>query len=238
MLKEKEQAVSFISDGLSLKGVLHRPIDAPLAAVIGCHGLIADKASPKQIALANRCTAEGMAYFRFDHRGCGESGGDFATDTSLHNRRADLLAAVGAVRSVYGRSIPIGLFGSSLGGTVCLASAHKINPFAIVTLAAPVESQSIRLPENSPASLRSEIYQNPLSFNVARDLATIGHVLVIHGEKDETVSVANAQRIYHHARKPKKLVVLKNGDHRISDKSHQEQVMKRSVRWFISNLET
>jgi alpha-beta hydrolase superfamily lysophospholipase len=230
--------ISFAADNITLTGTLHLPPEEPSAVVVGCHGLAANRESPKQIALANRCTAEGMAYFRFDHRGCGESGGDFATDTSLQNRRADLLAAVAAIRSFCGLSVKIGLFGSSFGGTVCLVSADTINPFAIVTLAAPVENRSIRLPENSPESLKAEIHQNRLRFDVAADLAAVHHILVIHGEKDETVAVSNALKIHRHTGKPKKLVVLRNGDHRISQKSHQERVMCQAVGWFVAHLNT
>ena len=63
-----EQTVSFMVDGLVLSGVMHLPDRVPFAVIVGCHGLMADKNSPKQVELAKRCTAAGMAYFRFDHR--------------------------------------------------------------------------------------------------------------------------------------------------------------------------
>ncbi|PID39537.1 MAG: damage-inducible protein CinA [Proteobacteria bacterium] len=232
-----EQAITFKTDGITFSGILHHPPGAAIAVVIGCHGLIADKNSPKQIALANRCTEAGLAYLRFDHRGCGQSGGDFANDTSLRNRCSDLLAAVGAIHRLLGRSAPIGLFGSSFGGAVCLASARIIKPFAMVTLATPVESRSVHLPEDSPASLRAEIHQNRLKFSVSENLGDIDHILVIHGEKDETVSVSNARKIHRHAGNPKKLVILENGDHRITDKSHQALVMDQATGWFVKHLD-
>lgn len=232
MTPPTEQAITFTADGLTLSGVLHRPPGLPLAVVLGCHGLMADKQSPKQIELAARCTAMGMAYFRFDHRGCGESQGCFETDTTLENRRCDLMAAVDAVGRALNRNLPVGLFGSSFGGTVCLAAAGDVGPFALVTLAAPVQSRSIHIPEDSPQSLRSEIIRPNLLFDVSAIMATVGHILVIHGDCDETVPVENAHTIYDLAQEPKKRLILRAADHRISRRSHQERFMEAAVGWF------
>ncbi|MBC2711411.1 MAG: alpha/beta fold hydrolase [Desulfosarcina sp.] len=227
-----EHSVSFVAEGLKLSGVLHLPNHAPLAVVIGCHGLMADKNSPKQIELSRRCTAIGMAYFRFDHRGCGESEGVFEIDTTLENRKSDLMAAVQAVDNALGKKMPIGLFGSSLGGTVCLTAARSVSPFAIVTLAAPVQNRSIHIPEDSPESLKNEILKNRLTFNITTHIASIHHILTIHGSSDETVAIENAHRIYDLAQDPKKQLILENGDHRISDRSHQKRFIETTVQWF------
>lgn len=232
MLKNTEQSVSFVADGLHLSGVLHLPKREPLAVVIGCHGLMADKNSPKQIALARGCTATGMAYFRFDHRGCGGSEGVFETDTTLEKRTSDLTAAVHAVNHTLGKTMPIGLFGSSLGGTVCLTAAQNLSPFAVVTLAAPVQSRSIQIPDDSPESLKNELVDNRLAFNVTAALGSIHHILIIHGSRDETVDLENAHRIYRLARDPKSQLILEDGDHRISRKPHQESFLRKTVQWF------
>ncbi len=225
-------SISFVADGLKLSGSLHLPNRKALAAIVGCHGLMADKNSPKQIALARRCAAVGLAYFRFDHRGCGASDGIFKTDTSLENRISDLKAAVQAVFQALGKRVPIGLFGSSFGGTVCLSAACSISPFAIVTLAAPIEGQSIKIPVNSPESLKAEIVNPRLTFDLTTLLESIHHILIVHGSRDETVSVENAHRIYSLARDPKRLLILENGDHRISQEFHQERFMVKAVQWF------
>lgn len=233
MLKNTEQSVSFVADGLHLSGVLHLPKREPLAVVIGCHGLMADKNSPKQIALARGCTATGMAYFRFDHRGCGDSEGVFETDTTLEKRTSDLMAAVHAVNHTLGKTMPIGLFGSSLGGTVCLTAAQNLSPFAVVTLAAPVQSRSIQLPEDSPESLKNDLVNNRLTFNATATIGSIHHILIIHGSSDETVDLENAHRIYRLAKDPKVQLILKHGDHRISRKDHQERFLRETVQWFL-----
>lgn len=234
MLSNGERSVSFVAEGVRLSGILHLPKHAPLAVVVGCHGLMADKRSPKQIALARGCAEIDMAYLRFDHRGCGSSEGVFETDTTLENRMSDLMAAVRLAKQTFGQAMPIGLFGSSLGGTVCLSAARSLSPFAIVTLAAPVQSRSIQLPTNSPQSLINELVTNRLTFNVADTIRYIHHVLIIHGSNDETVALENAYRIYDLARDPKELLILKQADHRISEKTHQESVLRKSVKWFLN----
>ena len=233
MMSSIEHSVSFVTQGLQLSGILHLPTHEPLAVVVGCHGLMSDKNSPKQIDLARGCTAIGMAYLRFDHRGCGDSEGVFEIDTTLENRTSDLRAAVRSVKHAFGNTIPIGLFGSSLGGTVCLTAAHRFSPFSMVTLAAPVQSRSIQLPENSPESLKKEFVKNRLTFNVTDAIDAIHHFLIIHGSSDETVTIENAHRIFRLARNPKELLILEHADHRISKKTHQECVLRKSVQWFL-----
>jgi alpha-beta hydrolase superfamily lysophospholipase len=232
MLTHSAHPVAFVAHGLSLSGVLHLPDPAPWAVIVGCHGLMADKNSPKQIALARGCSAAGMAYFRFDHRGCGQSEGVFESDTTLENRKSDLVAAVQAIHNRLGQTIPVGLFGSSLGGTVCLTAATDISPFATVTLAAPVHSRSIRLPEDSPQSLKNEIFRRRLTFDITAAIASIGHILVIHGSRDATVPVENAHTIYRLACDPKKKLILRGGDHRVSSAAHQKKFLQAAVQWF------
>lgn len=232
MLTNLEQSISFVADGLKLSGVLHLPSREPLAVVVGCHGLMADKHSPKQIELARGCTAVGMAYFRFDHRGCGESEGDFEIDTTLENRKSDLMAAVHAAKHTFGKNMPLGLFGSSLGGTVCLTAARSLSPFAIVTLAAPVHNRSIHIPEDSPESLINELVKNRMTFNITDTMGSIHDILIIHGSSDATVPVENAHTIYRMANDPKRKMIVEGGDHRLSKRSHQENLMRKTVQWF------
>ena len=232
MTTMSEHKLNFKVDGLTLSGILHRPDHPTRALIVGVHGLMSDKNSPKQIALAKRLTSIKMAYLRFDHRGCGESEGAFNEQTTLENRRSDLFGAIKAAQNIVGKTIPIGLFGSSLGGTICLTAAKQVAPFAMVTLAAPVQSRSIALPTDSPESLKSKIVGNRLRFNIKDTINTIHHILIIHGSADEIVPTSNADTIYHLSGQPKKQIILENGDHRISDPLHQQQFLDAATNWF------
>ena len=66
-----------MSENFLLRGMLHIPTDEKGPVVIGSHGLLSSGNSPKQIELAKRCGEFGIAFFRFDHRGCGKSEGVF-----------------------------------------------------------------------------------------------------------------------------------------------------------------
>ncbi|MCJ8503043.1 alpha/beta hydrolase [Desulfatitalea alkaliphila] len=92
--------IHFKSDGHRLTGTLHLPdVDRP-PVVIGCHGLLADRRSPKQIALANALGRLGIAYLRFDHRGCGDSQGHLAAEHLLDDRCRDLYHAMQTLQTL------------------------------------------------------------------------------------------------------------------------------------------
>jgi alpha-beta hydrolase superfamily lysophospholipase len=135
--------ISFFSDGYQLKGTLHLPTDACPPVVIGSHGLLSSSESPKQQELAKRCNEIGIAFFRFDHRGCGKSQGYFPEVTSLETRARDLIYAVNMIRARTDTGDRMGLFGSSMGGAACLSVARQIGVDAIVTFAAPIRSETI-----------------------------------------------------------------------------------------------
>jgi alpha-beta hydrolase superfamily lysophospholipase len=227
-----EQKIVFTVDGLKLTGILHLPEQSPVALVVGVHGLMADKDSPKQIALARHINGKSMAYFRFDHRGCGSSDGDFNKQTTIENRRSDLIAAIHTAKTNVGGNIPIGLFGSSLGGTICLTAAKQVGPFAVVTLAAPVQSRSIQMPSESPDSLKQEMVGRRLTFNIRENIHNTHHILIIHGSADAIVPVENADTIYQLSSAPKKQIILENGDHRVSDPRHQLRFLETATNWF------
>ena len=142
-----EMQVDFTADRFNLRGTLHLPEVPSPPVVIGCHGLLSDRSSPKQIALAEACNALGLAFFRFDHRGCGESAGRLEAVTSLEGRASDLLHAIRLLESRPGLGKRIGLFGSSMGGAVCLRVAGERQVAAVVTFAAPVRTESGSTPE-------------------------------------------------------------------------------------------
>ena len=138
--------ISFSSSDFSLNGILHLPLRTLPPIVIGSHGLLANKNSPKQIALANQCNELGIAYFRFDYRGCGESQGNYTKDTSFEARCEDLMNAIKTVQARNDIGDRICLFGSSLGGAVSIETAKSIHVDSLVTFAAPIRSRELSGP--------------------------------------------------------------------------------------------
>lgn len=238
MLKSfQQEPLAFEVDGYRVFGVLHLPRGENLPVVIGSHGLFSNGSSPKQIELADRCNASGLAYLRLDHRGCGNSTGDFETATSLAGRCRDLAAAAKKLRSrpELGRSI--GLFGSSLGGAVCLAAAGEIRPERIVTIAAPIDSRSIVEQTRRPGgpTVVPDVFRKPaLQFDLRDRLHDIRHLLIFHGDRDETIPVSHGKELYERVSEPKKLIINADGDHRMSRRDHQLRFLEEAVQWLTA----
>ena len=227
--------ISFEADGLKLKGVLHSPDDKRSPVVIGSHGLYSNSSSPKQIALAEHCNRSGIAYFRFDHRGCGSSEGEFDLVTSLEARCQDLMAAVETLNKRIDTRGCLGLFGSSMGGTVCLGAASRVAADAVVTFAAPIRSN---LTGNQSEMSGADIFFDAVKrkFDITEGLSKISNILIFHGEADDVVPVSHAREIYQLARNPKKIIIQKQGDHPMSNKKHQKEFVREASSWFKQGL--
>ena len=227
--------ITFSSDGFLLKGMLHLPETSLPPVVIGSHGLLSNSYSPKQIALARECNAHGIAYFRFDHRGCGQSDGVFNEITSLNSRRNDLISAVNTIQMRKDLGQKIGLFGSSMGGTVCISVADALDIDAWVTYASPVRSSpvitALEKSDNSE-KIKPLLDQKHLTWNVSDQLKHLHHIFILHGDSDKIVPPSNAHEIFTKSNNPKKLILQKGGNHLMSNKKHQKDFLREAVNWF------
>ena len=223
--------VTFDSDGFRLSGTLHLPGTGDPPVVVGSHGLLSSSDSPKQRALADECARIGMVYFRFDHRGCGGSEGDFEKETSLESRCRDMLHAVDFLKSQGLSCHRLGLFGSSMGGAVCISVAATLSFNVMVVNAAPVKLDRIRSVPGISGKLSSSI-----GFDLSGNLKQLHHILAFHGDADDVVPADNAHLIYEQAREPKRLTLFQHGDHAMSDPDHQERFVRESVRWFGKHI--
>jgi alpha-beta hydrolase superfamily lysophospholipase len=230
-----QKDIRFSADGLKLHGILHLPPNGRAPLVIGSHGLYSSANSPKQIALAEECNRLGMAYFRFDHRGCGRSEGEFDLATSLEARCSDLIAAVEAINRRIDTLDRLGLFGSSMGGTVCLGTGARLAADAVVTFGAPRRSN---LTGSRPEMSRSKIVFDAAKhqFDVTEGLSELSNILIFHGQADDVVPVSHAREIYDLAQDPKKIIIQKHGDHPMSNPQHQQEFVRQTSLWFKQRL--
>ncbi len=244
----KTLKIKFTSDGLILQGSLHLPdhaLSPPL--VVGSHGLEGSQNSAKQMVLSRLLPENGMAFFRFDHRGCGKSQGDFLKDTSLSKRSRDLTAAVAHVTGLSRTSDRMALFGSSIGGATCINAWQPLeqagfHPCGGVLCAAPVISRTI---ENIPfdandhrPALPLKFFTQNLLFNILDRACALHHVMIFHGDADEIVPVSNAHDIYKAMKAPKKIIIHKGGSHQMTSKINQADFKIRALDWYktIFNL--
>jgi len=234
------QQVSFRADNLILKGFLHLPPRLPAPVVIGSHGMLSDSHSPKQVALARKLAQEGVAFFRFDHRGCGQSEGIFREVTTLEARCRDLLAAVDYLKRSFDLLPEPALFGSSLGGTTCIAAARSNTRLrAMVCLATPIRSRPLIAAVRADGGVAHEdadLLRQRLSFDVGPHLTSLHNILVVHGERDEIVPPDHAREIYQAAADHKKLIIQPGGDHRMSNPVHQAEFIRQAATWLLDHL--
>jgi alpha-beta hydrolase superfamily lysophospholipase len=239
MIKSKKKSIveeiHFSSEEFMLKGYLHLPPVSAPPFVIGCHGLFSDKSSPKQIELAYHCNQYNIAYFRFDHRGCGESKAPSEMITSLAARCTDLKVAAALLKARNDLGGRMGFFGSSMGGTVCLAVARDTGVDAVVTWAAPVRSHDLVQHQPNPAE-GSEIPFKRNPFDITRQLTGLRNTLVLHGDADETVPLLHAKEIHQYLKAPKKLIVFPQSDHRMSNPADQKKFIQQASGWLNTYL--
>jgi alpha-beta hydrolase superfamily lysophospholipase len=231
--------IVFAADGLALKGTLHLPSAHRPPVIIGSHGLLSSRNSPKQVALAHQCNRLQMAFFRFDHRGCGDSRGKLNQTTLLEDRCRDLIRAIELMKTRGDIGERIGLFGSSMGGTVCLSVASRISITTLVIVAAPIRSRALG---KAPVVLKKSPAQDALfeeeknQFDISDQISGIRNILILHGQMDDLVPVSAAREIYNRVGNPKCLIIQKGGDHRMSDPVHQEEFIREASLWFKTAL--
>lgn len=240
-MKHVTESITFKCNNLLLKGVLHLPETENPPLVAGSHGLEGSKDSAKQITLSRLLPENGISFFRFDHRGCGQSQGYFTEETSIEKRAQDLVAAIQHLKKLGRTSGGTALFGSSLGGATCIKAWDEVENIGLklsgaVICASPVQSRTIRaiptLEDKNRSALPMDFFTRNLDFDLEKEAKSANHILILHGDKDEVVPVQNAFTIYENACSPKKLFILENADHRFSRPEHRDVFEKKSVDWF------
>lgn len=118
-----EQEITFYSRGTRLVGTLHLPPrPGPHPVLVGAHGSgRIDRSDLYQNEVADYLVPRGVAFFMFDKRGSGESGGTYpgSYSSSMVTYAVDVIAAVDAVaaRDDIDAS-KVGLWGMSQAGWV------------------------------------------------------------------------------------------------------------------------
>src|SRR6185295_9234506 len=216
------------ANGVILSAVLHHPSQPPHGSAILCHGMESAKNSEKLIFLARALAHRGVLALRFDFRYVGESSGKFA-DITYSGEVEDLQAAYDFMQDRHpGKSV---IFGSSMGGTVALLfAAQEPSVAAIVTLAAPGRPENFPTRMLTPEQLQRWREQGHTIYNGKRlnislldDLERLNvpeaarrircPVLILHGETDEVVPVAEACELHEILASPKRLSIFKETDH-------------------------
>jgi pimeloyl-ACP methyl ester carboxylesterase len=249
-----EQRISFAnSRGDTLVGVLHHAASDRIdGAVILCHGMESDRNSEKLIFLGRHLAQRGILTLRFDFSYVGESSAKFE-DITYRGEVDDLQAAYALMQNRHSGKISI--FGSSMGGTVALTvAALESRVTALATLAAPLHPEHFPKRVLSPAGLERwrkrgfTLYNGQrLNLTLLEDLESIDvpnaarrihcPVLILHGDGDEVVPMAEAHELHDCLANSKRLSLLKDGDHRLSDPIIMQRAMREALDWLTEHVQ-
>lgn len=249
--------VTLTVEGIPLVGQLFLPEGrGPYPAVCICHGIPSgtpeDEEDGGYAELAEQICLEGFAVFIFNFRGTGESGGNF----DLAGWTRDLKAIIDYLweLSEIDRS-HLSLFGFSGGAAVAIyVAAQDKRVSCVAACACPAEFTFLKdvdepqkvvehfrnigviRDEGFPAS--AEEWLN--GFNEVRPIDCVGKIapqplLLVHGNKDETVDVSHACRLHEKAGEPKKLVIIDGAGHRLRQ---EERAIRQVIGWLRNHCQT
>jgi dipeptidyl aminopeptidase/acylaminoacyl peptidase len=241
-------------DGISILGQLYLPdLSRKYPLVCLCHGAPSGDASPRDDggypALAERICREDLAVYFFNFRGTGDSGGniDFLGWTRDLQAVIDYLYGLDSIDKTQ-----LSLVGFSAGAATSVYTASKDDRVSkVVACACPAEItpysrggswQSLIDNYREIGTIRDEGFPPSLDEWVAgcQRIHPINHVagiaprpiLFVHGSRDETVSVSNAERLYEKAGFPKKLVIIEGAGHRLR---RDDRVIEAILGWLKSS---
>jgi len=219
-------------EGFSLVGEVYFPRPGGRhPVVVVCHGVPAgppDPADPGYPALARRLSGEGFIAVIFNFRGTGASGGNFDMMGWARDLGRVLDYVSGLPQAEPRRAV---LMGFSGGAAVAVyVAAHDPRVAAAVLLACPAyfdEGGAGRMLEHArsvgiirdPDFPRSpeEWWRGFMEVSPIRWIGRIAPrpVVLIHGEEDELIPVAQARQLYLNAGEPRELHILEGAGHRL-----------------------
>lgn len=235
--------------GGTLAARLESPVTDPTAYCLFAHCFTCSKDLKAAGWISRALVDRGIAVFRFDFTGIGESEGEFA-ETDFSSNLDDLVAAADFLRSRY--QAPALLLGHSLGGTAVLAAAERIPEVrAVSTIGAPSDTEHLRdvlihLSPELEARGEAEVdlggahrfrIRKQLLEDLAEDhLQGVLHklhrpLLLFHSPVDNTVGIEHAHRLFEAAKHPKSYISLGMADHLLSRERDARYVGEVLAAW-------
>lgn len=247
----KSSKITFTNaQGKSLSGRLDLPLEQEphnFAIFAHCFTCTKDFSAVRNVSKA--LASEGFGVLRFDFTGLGDSDGDFA-DTNFSSNVEDLVQAAAFLKKEY--KAPSLLVGHSLGGAAAIFAASEIPSIqALATIGAPSNPVHVKkqfsshidtIEKDGQANVelagRDFIFKKQFfddleqqSCEAAASKLEGKALLILHSPQDATVSIKNAEEIYHAAKHPKSFVTLDGSEHLLIDKKNAAYVGKVISGW-------
>ncbi len=256
----RKEIVQFASGEFQLTGFWDFPIgEGPFPGVICCHGFTGHHVEARRLfsRLARRLAECGIAVFRFDYRGCGDSAGDLLDFTP-----AGLLEDLDAAAQLFFSETRLdkkrlAVMGYSLGG---LSAAYLLSRTPESWQTAAIWAGVAR-----PEIIRDRLAQYPsfdgykrrgymdygglrVSAAYIDEIGTCakpvewmkrfsGPILFCHGENDDIVRLEQSQLFLSTRNNPgDQLVVLPGADHGFSSCEIIDDLLESTVCWLVEKL--
>ncbi|KAG1665710.1 hypothetical protein GQR58_019208 [Nymphon striatum] len=208
------------NQGEILAGLLETPEDNQTAIqyALFAHCFTCSKDVAAASRISRSLAKKGIAVFRFDFTGLGNSDGDFA-NTNFSSNVQDLLAAAKMLEKDY--QAPSLLIGHSLGGAAVLSAAHQLPSVkAISTIASPATADHVQ-----------HLFMDAVPELELKGEAKVRIGLREFNIKKHIVSVDEAAKIYQAAKHPKSFISLDKADHLLSNREDSEYVGATLAAW-------
>ncbi len=252
-----EERFSFLDpQGHRVAAILTVPDGGTDKTCILCHGFLSSKTSSTNNALTRMLIDQGIATFRFDFFGQGESEGPFEQITvSLAVEQAQ--SAVDLMKERGYRHI--GLMGSSFGGLVAILTASQRTNLACLALKCPVvdfaEELQLEFGGDGMAqwkatdtipnimggsdriTLRYAFYEDALrqiAYGPARSITA--PTVIVQGDSDEHVPLHQSQQLYDALQIKKHLELLPGADHQFTKGDDFKRMTNVIADWLIQHL--
>ncbi|GAM14517.1 alpha/beta hydrolase family protein [Mesobacillus selenatarsenatis] len=249
-----QEAVSLLHNNQVMRGMAHIPLinqkEAP--AVILLHGFTGSKLEPHRFFLniSRELEALGIASFRFDFLGSGESDGDFK-DMTVLNELAEAETILDYVRShpsIDNEKVIV--LGFSMGGLVAslLAGDHpeKIEKLILLAPAGSMADEAKVMVKNSTyikEECSFDIGGNLIGKDFIEELNTIDvwerakrfkrDVLLIHGSNDQAVSIEDSMNYQEKCYQEQATLRIVNGADHTFNSYHWEKEVIQNICNFV-----
>lgn len=256
-----EEAVPFTDpEGRRVAGVLAAPSGPTDRIAVLCHGFLSTKNSTTNRALTALLNERGIATFRFDFFGQGESQGPFE-EMSVTRALGQALAALDLVAARGYRRI--GLIGSSFGGLVAILAAARWpaegRRLACLALKCPVPDFPEMLEQEfgkdglaewkttgtipnvtggpGRVKLRYAFYEDcvrHVAYGPAK--AVTAPTLIVQGDRDEHVPLHQSRRLLAALQTEKRLHLLPGADHGFTKPDDFRTMTTLVTDWLVGHL--
>lgn len=253
-----EEALTFTDpDGHNISGILARPEKKTDRIAVFCHGFLSNKNSKTNKTLTDLLVPQGIATFRFDFFGQGESDGPFENIT-VTTALQQALAALDFVKTKgFGK---IALEGSSFGGLVAILAAAKSPKLSCLALKCPVpdfpEMLKLEFGEKEMAEWKKTgtipnivpgaSGRIKLSYGFFEDCARhsgyeaataiTSPTLIVQGNADEYVPLHQSRRLAESLPGKHSLAVLPGADHHFSKPEDFREMTTLLAQWIVDHL--